>query len=145
MSRVEITDAMLERAAAAGYVADAKPMHREWIMADPSSRDAWRKFARAALEAALNPPAEPEIEVTEAMLAASKDALLRYSNEPGKTWVRFTADEVAPVIYRAMHAARPKRKGDGPHKYADGAERYEHYRHGDTCNDHCHRRKGDPR
>ena len=92
MSRVEITEDMVERAIAATCFTG--PIIAGQI--------------RAALEAALNPPAKPEIEVTDEMCkAGSRTAvgsdLIRFqSNSPNAAFA---------AIYRAMYAARPNDDG----------------------------------
>lgn len=66
-----------------------------------------REMMRIMLRAALNPPAEPEIAVTEAMLDAACGILrwfVCHTDSVAKKYAR----QVAADLYRAMFAARPK-------------------------------------
>ncbi len=89
MSKIEIDDAMVERA------------HRAYTEGPVDAQ----LSMRAALYAALNPPAGPEVEVTKAMCAAGRTRII----VDGDGTVR-TNNAAMASAYRAMHAARPKEK-----------------------------------
>ena len=141
MAKVEITDAMVERFYAA------------------YERNDWPVFSsvapriKAGLDAALNPPAEPEIVVTEEQKQAGKDAALQWLTERGfitRTVNHPQTPELLAAIYRAMRALEPemplpnRRKTQEYAPFPDG--RRIHYRDGDTKPGailHIHRRAGD--
>lgn len=135
MSRVDITDDMVERALKAW----------PWKMPEIAP-----SCCRKMLEAALS-PAEPEIPVTEAMTDAAHGLYAQHGAyiEPCSWTVGgLSVPQVAKLssaIYRAMESVR--RKAEKPRKqyvYDDGITRCEHSRAGDHA-DRCHRRKGDPK
>lgn len=94
------------------------------------------------LEAALNPPAEPEIEVTPAMIDAAYDAVCA----TGKMWKEMNATFIAPIIYRAMERARMAGSETKPFTTdsLSRLERFQHRRHADPTNmpPHFHVRDG---
>lgn len=96
MSRIEITDEMIDRAIAAGFGRYRKLAPH---FADQGIREGYRK----ALEAALNPPAEPEIPVTEEMVRAGEQAHLECERVGNTRGTRY----LYQMVYRAMFKARP--------------------------------------
>lgn len=97
MSKINITDEMVRRAltvTVAGHMASAE--------AGKTVNDylSWHAV-RAALDAALNPPPEPEIPVTEEMMRAGADAI-------GDAMMIETLGSQAARIYRAMRKLEPK-------------------------------------
>ena len=73
---------------------------------DERFRDSVRQQIRAALEAALNPPKEPEIPVTEKMVDAGREAHVA-------TFQYSTADNYG-AIYRAMELKRREEEAQSP-------------------------------
>lgn len=117
MTKTDITDEMVERACAAGRYGTGRVMMR--IM----------------LDAALNPPAEPEIVVTEAMKAAGRQVFMQPSADPfGEEWV---------TIYRAMERVRRAGMMVGNPGFTGGGRHKVYNRPGDDVI-YGHRRKGDP-
>lgn len=114
MSKIEITDDMVER-----YWSKARQP-----MPDGTSP---REHAIGLLEAALNPPVEPEVVVTEEMRSAAVNIYLDDFQPHVDYFTR---------IYRAMHAVRPKAEPD--------SQRTNHFREGDRFV-RAHRRAGDPK
>lgn len=88
MPKIEITDEMVERG----------------IAAESVMRKSSRDRVRAVLDAALNPPPEPEIEVTEAMERAGTKAWMEWMQVPNPTGEVYGCAHV----YRAMERQRRK-------------------------------------
>jgi hypothetical protein len=139
MTKIEITDAMVERAKIV-LVDGGLLSHGETV----------ESHARRILSAALNPPPEPEITVTKEMLVAGACAYNGFlmMNQPIKR------DDLASVggvsaAYRAMRALEPKperpvwTKVDQPPERGPGY-RF-HARSHDVGYPHSHRRAGDPK
>lgn len=137
MSKIEITETLVERLMEAIW--QGVPGQTNYFEV-PSVRKELLRRTRKALEAALTPPAEPEIPVSEGMLQAGLDALCHYSNESGRLWADFMASTISPMIYRAMEAKRREEA-----KITCGWS-HRHRRKGDmpmTCT--THNRKDDPK
>ncbi len=118
MSKIEITDEMVERA---------------WATMPDAPQGFLKADLERALNAALNPPPEPEIVVTEEMQEAGAAWLASYRGN--LAWAASFAG-----IYRAMYAARPK---DDP---VPGKHNHYHYRANDNaCRPIFHRRQDDPK
>ena len=109
MKRREVTEEMLRRGIN-GAAEHNKPFRSEFTS----------DFIRAILEAALNPPPEPEIEVSDAMLAAGFKAYHSLRGSPD-AW------DCLLLAYRAMERARREEAGTG------------------HSNRRIHFRKGEPR
>ncbi len=117
MSKIEITDEMIST-------------FKEKIgwASDYNGDDA---RIRRALNAALNPPPEPEIVVTEEMQFAAENIPGSFKSRP----------DYCAAIYRAMYAARPKEVAEPTtkvpgyytihHRVGDGQFRYGHRRKGE--------------
>ena len=96
-TKIEITDKMVERAAMMFKA------HPQQVVCD-----AHRLRARQVLEAALNPPEEPEIPVSEAMKEAGRIAW-HVRDDYGCNWASYNGPE---FIYRAMEKARRKEEAE---------------------------------
>lgn len=84
MTKIEITDEMVERFLKAGGTYQSGKSAQQCI--------------REGLEAALNPPAEQEIPVTQEMLNAGHGA---YNGDHPNVWARISS------IYRSMRRLEP--------------------------------------
>lgn len=99
MTETKITDEMVERAVKAfGWTPTQLASCRVF------QTDAPHIGMRKALEAALNPPPEPEIKVTEGMLKAGDVAYFQATREAFDGGLR----AILPAIYRAMESTRMK-------------------------------------
>ena len=97
---VEITDEMVDRAEA--LLKDEMLTMRSGCV---------RPVARAALEAAINPPPEPEIPVSEGMIRAGiTQTIYLCTNAYAGQRIRATPEEVE-AIYRAMEKKRREECG----------------------------------
>lgn len=96
---IEITDEMVDRAG------------RAWFPADQYEPEFHRSSMRRVLQAALNPPPEPEIVITQEMGSAGKAVALMWQEKGGAgtsdLWV------MARDMYRAMRRLEPKPKTIG--------------------------------
>lgn len=135
MSKIEVTEEMVGRArdARANKLASLG-LHTTWT-------DEGREAMRAALEAALNPPAEPEIPVSDGMITIGMEVPFPrlYDTPAHRTLV---AD-----IYRAMEFKRRQEARED-----EVFEIHQHSRQGDKgplnrfpAPSRVHRRKDDPK
>jgi hypothetical protein len=141
MTKIEITDAMVQRAVKAGYRWQGPG---GYIVGDDAAA-----HVRMVLDAALNPPPEPEIEVTKEMCVAGACAYNGFlmMNQPIKR------DNLASIggvtaAYRAMRALEPKPLAahDAGTVFTSRGPAHMHRRSGDTSRDtYFHRRAGDPK
>ena len=94
MNNIEITDEMVKRGCDWYYGTDSQALFHN------------RETMRKILEAALNPPPEPEIVVTHEMAIAGQALALKARNQgacgDADLWV------LVKAIYRAMRKLEPK-------------------------------------
>jgi len=97
---IEVTDEMVHRARdmALGE-ADRQDVVDEWNIGV--------ECVRKMLNAALNPPPAPEVEVTEEMIREGAGAIGHYEDLNQVPY-----RELVAAFYKAMYAARPKEKGE---------------------------------
>lgn len=93
MTKIEITDEMVDRAFSFGTE------NFNW-----SRHERIKRELRQVLNIALNPPPEPEVEVTEEMCIAGEKVVadIIHKNPSGDPWNTYSA------IFRAMYAKMPK-------------------------------------
>ena len=122
MKRREVTDEMARRA-------QTELQQPKW-----TNRWGTPEAMRAALEAALNPPAEPEIEVSEMMVNVGVNAYFFSTKNHD-----FDGDlrPILPDIYRAMERARREEAGTGH------SDHHVHFRKTAPCVYVKHRRSTD--
>jgi hypothetical protein len=126
--KIVITDAMVERAILKWKSISGMPVFHE---------------VRDIIAAALNPPAEPEVVVTQAMMDAGRDAYCAYqSPQP--------LNNLCAAIYRAMHAAclkelKCEHEFTGLTEWSNNFQTFRHIRKTDSerRNFINHRRKGE--
>ena len=158
MSKVEITDEMVDRA-----IKIYGP--RNGWTPPTDSMDDFRHVMRRAIEAALNPPAEPEIPVSVAVKKAGFDEVVRlsaYNRDAISHWntipptspprmYEIDLDDVL-LIYRAMEAKRRDESLKAELKAAEFSQlcqqtvnqsNYRTHHRSKDCRSHWHSREGD--
>lgn len=148
MSKIEVTDEMVEMAARK-ICENSSTGHTYGCSLKLGPKrcfcgyyDERVKCARAVLEAALNPPPEPEVEVTEEMAAAG---VRTYHNAwNGNAPLSSASLRGMRAAYRAMYAARPK-ESDITKQTTFMHIRSADFGDGFASGPHYHRRKDDPR
>lgn len=134
MSKIEVTDAAVDRLAAwiDELLEQTNPGPQRPLLVN-------REHVRRRLDAVLNPPAEPEIQVSEGMKRAFWDAM--------EVGVHQAAKDGPERFYRAMEAKRRDEMKSSSMSIEMGDEVHHHKRShdGNHFSVWSHRRKDDPK